>query len=627
MPLTSVRFTLICLLAGTWALLGYAQNLQAQSVVPPADHTQSIVYWEPFVIDPAADARVAEAHRIFTVLLRAWDITRLEPALHVVASSEGPWAASLTVGNILLSRAAIDACFQFGRTRAPHLLAFVLAHELAHQRADDLWHLKFFRLAGGQSSSVQARLVEGLRLDAAQLQDMGKREARADHDGLVLMSSVGFDPYQIIDDKDFFTAWVENVWGGSCELASSAHHACREAQTRALRTRVQLAEVASQATLYDLGVQALVAGKHAAARQLFTTYGREYPSRAVLTSLGTSFLAQATQAYRELLAEGRLQGADFYYPLLLDSRPQARPQVVAGVRGSPVARVPQRIRNLTTEANRYYDRALRLDPSHRTTYLLLAVSHLIEGNPYLVRGVLQGRYLPQFGEDAGASLLLAMTHALEGDTATAERQLETLLSAMDNMPSALPRSLLVYTAYHNAAALAQLRGDERRVRLLWKQLAERSAGGEGGLLFRLAVARLNAQTGPAVATQTQSLWLVAGARPGERLASSHFEKTAFKRSKIWVNGTPMRVYRSAEGARLVVDDDGIVRHAWQVKTGGQLPAGMAIGDSADRALKTLGIPTRHLHLLSGEYLAYDQLGVAVHIVGDMIDGWFLYEPA
>jgi len=74
-------------------------------------------------------------------------------------------------------------------------------------------------------------------------------------------------------------------------------------------------------------------------------------------------------------------------------------------------------------------------------------------------------------------------------------------------------------------------------------------------------------------------------------------------------------------------DDGVVRHAWQVKTGGQLPAGVAIGDSSDRALKTLGIPTRHLHLLSGEYLAYDELGLAVHIVGNTIDGWFLYEPA
>ena len=627
MSLNSVRTTIFCLLTTCWALLGYAQSVHAQSVVPPADHTQSIVYWQPFVIAPSQDSRVAEAQRIFSVLLRAWDITRLEPALHVVASSEGPWAASLADGNILLSRAAIDACFQFGRTRAPHLLAFVLAHELAHQRADDLWHLKFFRLAGGQTSSLQARLVEGLELNDSLVKDIGKREARADHDGLVLMSSVGFDPYQIIDDKDFFTAWVESVWGGSCASASPDRGACRDAQTRALRTRVQLAEVASQATLYDLGVQALVAGKHAAARRLFTTYGREYPSRAVLTSLGTSYLAEATQAYRELLAAGRLQGADFYYPLLLDSRPQARPQAVAGVRGSPDRQVPQRIRDLTAEANRYYDRALRLDPGHRTTYLLLAVSHLIEGNPYLVRGVVQGRYIPRFGQDAGAALLLAMTYALEGDPATAERKLTELLGNLDSLPSALPRSLLVYTAYHNAAALAQLRGDDQHARELWKQLAERTAGGEGGLLFRLAVARLTTQPVTAPSRPQQSLWLVAGARPGERLAGSHFEKTTFKRGEIWINGTPMRVYRSAAGARLVVDDAGVVRHAWQVKTGGQLPAGVAIGDTADRALKTLGIPTRHLHLLSGEYLAYDRLGLAVHLVGDTIDGWFLYEPA
>jgi len=626
MSVMNARVAIFSLIAACWVLPGYAQNVQPQSVVPPADHSQSIVYWQPFVVDPLQDSRVAEAQRIFSVLLRAWDITRLEPALHVVNSSEGPWAASLADGNILLSRAAIDACFQFGRTRAPHLLAFVLAHELAHQRADDLWHLKFFRLAGTQTASVQARLVEGLGLDENLVDDIAKREARADHDGLVLMSSVGFDPYQIIDDKDFFTAWVESVWGGSCVESSSNRGVCRDAQNRALRTRVQLAEVASQATLYDLGVQALVAGKHDEARRLFTIYGREYPSRAVLTSLGTSYLAEAIHDYRSLLAKGRLQGLDFYYPLLLDSSPRARPQTLSAVRGSPDGQLPQRIRNLSAEANRYYDRALRLEPGHRVTYLLLAVSHLLEGNPYLVRGVLQGRYIPRFGKDAGASLLLAMTHALEGDNAAAEQQLAELLRTMDSLPSALPRPLLVYAAYHNAAALAEMRGDQQHARALWKQLAARSSGGEGGLLFRLAVARLATQPG-AVTRQPQTLWLVAGARPGERLATSHFEKTAFTRGKIWVNGTPMDVYRGAAGARLVVDDTGTVRHAWQVKTGGQMPAGVAIGDTVDRALKTLGIPTRHLHLMSGEYLAYDAIGLAVHVVGDTIDGWFLYEPA
>ncbi len=626
MPSLNARTAAFYLAVSCLALFGYAPDGPAQTVVPPEDPTQSIVYWQPYVIDPGRDPRVAQAQRIFAVLLRAWDITRLEPALHVVSSSEGPWAASLADGNILLSRAAVEACFQFGRTRAPHLLAFVLAHELSHQRADDLWHHKFFRLAGAQTSSVQARLVEGLGADQTALEDIGKREARADHDGLLLMSSVGFDPYQVIDDKDFFTAWVESLWGGSCERSASHRRACRDAQNRALRTRVQLAEVASQATLYDLGVQALVAGKHEAARRLFTTYGRAYPSRAVLASLGTSYLAEAVDAYRALLATGRLQGPDFYYPLLLDARPQARPQVTAAVRGAPQQQLPQRIRYLLAEANRHYDRAIRLEPEYRATYLLLAVSHLLEGNPYLVRGVLQGRFAPRFGADAGAALLLAMTHAIEGDTATSERKLEALLRDQAGMPSALPRSLVLYSAYHNAAALAQVRGDPQRARALWKQLSAQAAGA-GGLLFRLAVARLVREPAADPQRSQRALWLVAGARPGERLASSHFEKTAFRRDQIWVNGTPMGVYRSADGARLVVDDAGVVRHAWQVKTGGQLPSGVAIGDTADRALKVLGLPSRHLHLLSGEYLAYDLLGLAVHVVGDTIDGWFLYEPA
>jgi hypothetical protein len=94
-----------------------------KSLAPPADPTQSITYWKPHTLSPRHDALVAKAQGIFSVLLRAWDNSRLEPSLFVVDSTAGPWAASLADGNILLSRAAIEACSHFGHDRADHLLA------------------------------------------------------------------------------------------------------------------------------------------------------------------------------------------------------------------------------------------------------------------------------------------------------------------------------------------------------------------------------------------------------------------------------------------------------------------------------------------------------------------------
>ena len=112
---------------------------------------------------------------------------------------------------------------------------------------------------------------------------------------------------------------------------------------------MQLAQVAAQATLYDLGVQALVAGNHQRARRLLTAYGREYPSRAVLSSLGTSYLAEALQEYQQLVRSGLLQVPDFYFPLLLDARAQAAPADTTALRGAPGATVPQRIKRLLAE--------------------------------------------------------------------------------------------------------------------------------------------------------------------------------------------------------------------------------------------------------------------------------------
>ena len=199
------------LLAALILSVGLSPISQGTSLAPPTDPTQSITYWKPHTISPRHDALVQKAQSIFTVLLRAWDSSRLEPSLYVVESAAGPWAASLADGNILLSKAAIETCLNFGADRAEHLLAFILAHELAHQRADDLWHQRFFRLVGNQSPEAAKKMLRGLQLDDKLVANIEQKEAQADHDGLIMMASVGYDPYQILDKKDFFTAWVENI--------------------------------------------------------------------------------------------------------------------------------------------------------------------------------------------------------------------------------------------------------------------------------------------------------------------------------------------------------------------------------------------------------------------------------
>ena len=627
-------------------------SADSRSVSPPADPRQSINYWKAHSIPADSDPLVQTSQSIFSVLLRGWDSSRLEPGLYVVESASGAWAASLADGNILLSRAAIDTCMSFGEQRGENLLAFVLAHELAHQRSDDLWHQRFFRMIGEHNPESRQKMMRGLQLDDTRLSDIEQKEAQADHDGLILMASVGYDPYQILDDRstddrssnsqeqndvsarpDFFTSWVENIWQERCDtqLNTALKDACQQAQTRALRTRAQLTSVATQSLVYEMGVQAFVAKNYAKAREYFSAYGRDYPSRAVLSAIGLSHLAEALETHTRLIELGALQQPAFYYPLMLDTRPDAQP-LGHGVQtqkrsdvDAMIEQLQQQKHTALEQAVQLFEKAIRLEPGHRKTYLLLATAYLLDDNPYMVRGVLQGSYLPRLGADPAADMMLALTSAVEGKTGDAEKTLDKLITRVNgfNGDSAMPRNLLIYSTCYNRAALAVFRHDEAKAAAVWKQLASESKGGGNALLFRMALDHLIQRDSNTVAfTQTlTNAPTIGGKRPGDRI-----DTAVTPLNVLWIDGEQFDVYRTDDGNRYITSANGVIISAWQNMDNDSLSGILAVGDSADRPFKTLGTPDRRIDMQSGEYLAYDRYGLALHINADKIAGWFLYNP-
>jgi len=635
----NIKWWLACLalLCSSTAMAGpeYEQKQPAQQ----QDRQQTVSYWKPYVISPAKDPGAARAQRVFANLLRTWDDTRVEPSLYVVDSTRGPWAASLADGNILLSRAAIDITLEQGVSRADHLLAFVLAHELVHQRADDLWHHKFFRLVGSQSPERQRELQRGLSLQGQALPDLERREAQADHDGLILMATVGYDPFVVIDgptdtaasgtdrQNDFFTRWVENLWAIPCQRENRQNSttdrnaaACAQAHTRAARSRAQLDAIATQATLFELGAQAFGAGHWQQARRYFSAYGREFPSRAVHLNIGLTHLAQALDIYDRLHASGSRSGPRFFYPLQLELRPEATPQSSGGqTRGD----AEQRLHRHARHAVQSFERALRLEPEHRNSYLQLVIAHLLADNLPMARGVLQGNYLPRFGKDPAASLLLAMIRAREGDLDGANKDLQKLLTRLETEPSSLdnspwPAELLIHSSFRNTVALAKARGKGSEIPRLWQRMARLAQASHLPLLFRLAIEHVR----PGSLQNRPPAWTpkIRGARLGDLVRSTA------RRNSFWLDGETLSIYRFDDGARWVVDSKGQLVNAWQ--HGGQSRLGnkLALGDTADRPLKVLGPPTRRVELVSGTYLAYDALGLAIHIEDGYIGGWYLYRP-
>lgn len=613
-----------------------ASPLYAKPLAPPNDPTQSITYWRQHTISPDKDSLVAMAKGVFEVLLRAWDSSRLEPGLYVVKSTAGPWAASLADGNILLSRAAIETCLTFGKHRAEHLLAFVLAHELAHQRSDDLWHQRFFRLIGNQGQDVKKLMLTELQSDQKIWMDVGQKETQADHDGLIMMSSVGYDPYQVLDKKDFFTAWVENIWQDSCSSQKQNQtnsQACKQAKSRAMHAHAQLTSVATQSTLYEMGVQAFIAGQYKLARRYLTAYGRDYTNRAVLSAIGLSHFAEAMTSYQQLIKEYGLKQPAYYFPLLLDASAKVNPaklrQLDPAKRSALTAakeKIRQKMQDSIGQSVKYYEKAIRLEPNHPRTYLLLAFSYLLDGNPYMVRGIIQGKYIPQFGHDAAAKLILAMTSGIEGETDKAEMGFAQLIEDF-NKPlkdSMIPADLLIYSTYFNSSAYAEHLGKKDKAAELWKKLAAYARSQDRPILFQLAVGHVTNQSIALSSPDTAPN--VRGIRLGDNLSFKETSSQSKTKSDLWIEGDKFEVYHLHDGSRYVVGSGRKVVNAWQDSAQAKLNKGIAMGDMADRALKTLGIPDRQLHMMSGEYLAYDAHGLAVHVVKNKIAGWFLYHP-
>ena len=582
-------------------------------VAVPDDPSESIRYWKPQVIAPSDDAQVANTHRLFQQLLGAWDISRVEPSLNVIRGSNGPWAASLADGNILLSRAAIDTCMSFGEQRGKHLLAFILAHELAHQKGNDLWHQQFFRLIGNQSSERTAAIKHDLAIDTHQIAKLESLEAQADLDAVVMMASVGYDPYQIVKDKDFYTSWIENIWQTPC---STDIPACKTAQERALRTQAQLESISDQTVLYELGIQSLVAKRYEQARAYLTAYARNFPGRSVHNSIGVSFLAEAIALWPQYAAE--VNKPNMYFPLFVEATPAWRQNNRSDKRGS-AAQLKANINALAEQALNYFDKAQRLSPKHKNTHYLRVLSYLLMENSPMATGILDGQYVPQFGQDPQSELLRSLSLAIAGKTRVAEKTLARELSQHRNASDNNSASLLFAMA-QNQAQLAAFHGSDRDAQNVWKHFAKNmSAQGEGYLL-QLALGKLRpnsfANTSSTVANTLHYQHVTLNGPANKRPS---------KTKQLWFDGEPLTIHRD-DGAIWLGDKSQKTIALWLNAANFSGLDRLQLGASAERVIRVIGPADRQISLNSGEFLAYDRYGLAVRISQNKIASWFLYQP-
>jgi Zn-dependent protease with chaperone function len=132
--------------------------LMAWAATVVANPKERLEYWRQNYLEllPTEDPRAARAHAIFHRLLHAaGQKPGVIPRLYIIKSD--PLGISVPIalpdGGIILSKGALDICYH-EPARGDDRLAFVLAHELAHQLKDDFWHMQFFQAIEASKSQA-----------------------------------------------------------------------------------------------------------------------------------------------------------------------------------------------------------------------------------------------------------------------------------------------------------------------------------------------------------------------------------------------------------------------------------------------------------------------------------------
>ncbi len=577
-------FALYPLLCQIVLMNGLLLSSALQAANLPSDPRENITYWRPYIVKADADKEVARAHQVFQRLLRTWTGPSARPELQVIDSAQGVWAASLADGNILLTRAALETSLRLGKQWGDDLLAFVLAHEIAHQRANDLWHQRFFRLVGSAAEEGQQPVMPDFSLAERE-----RIEDQADHDGLLAMAVSGFDPRSLLQGEGFFQQWLTSIWGRPC----NGEAACIKAGQRLRRTQSQIEQARAYHVVYQLALQHLVAGRLDQAQHYFSLFARAYPSQEAFMSQGMVALLRAFQLREAQAGEAGYQPR--YFPLVLEYPERIMGEGISARRGGFERGEYQRV---LQQAQSAYQQVLQLQPGHPPAVLMLSLVYLLKGELNLAYGILADQYTRQ---DLAGRLLAALIEQARHPQGEA---LQTLVATLDKAPA--DEGVLVYAAYYNW--LYRLPVAERAGH--WQRLSQWASRNGAIDLFALATRQINPGLRPRASAQALAGYgpdLVVGGRHG----------VSNKDDTLWIEGEPF-IFSRDQGIELVTDKNGHLAGAWHgVDT-------LKVGNSRQDLLATLGHPDRIVTFLNGSYFAYDRAGLAVHVTGNVVNDWLKY---
>ena len=593
------------------ALLG----LTAWVTTVAANPKERLEYWRQNYQEllPMEDPHAARAHDIFHRLLHvAGQKPGVMPRLYITKLN--PWNISVPMalpdGGIILSKGALEICYR-EPARGDDRLAFVLAHELAHQFKDDFWHMKFFQAieaSKAQASQPNANLEEMLRI-ARLPDDVQAKELQADQHGIVYASMAGFNTNAIVTEDNainFFQDWARALplsrIGGVPTYRSHP-----SPQQRAEAIKMHLRQILDKMEEFNVGLWFYQARNYQKAILAFEDFLHFFPSREVYHNLAASHHQLALQYYQ--LWKKDAWALPFKLSLAVDPVTRAGKIALRGLAGTD--KPAELFHAHLDKAIKFYHTAVSLDPSYALAYSNLGCALMVQEDLYKAIAMLQDALKiapnsPQILNNLGVAFFYAENPRQAKAHLTRAFELEPTYDA-----PVFNLGQLAYDAHQEAEA--------QRYWLAYLRLDPVSPWAD-----RVRQRVPQALPPPQMAAAPQVPEAVMGVTVGafaDEMPASWGEP---RKSQLTLEAQPFKVARYSHVVMMLSPQDEILMITVLDGYKGKSAKGITLGSLAQEVLARYGRPAQILEMTQGESWVYEAQGIAFQLRDRKVSSWLLF---
>ena len=436
---------------------------EAYAAKPVDPRSRSDFYRQSFgEVDPASFPLAQRVQSVFERLLRVADKAEYKaPDLLLVDSDNWPWAIALPDNTVVITRGAVEVCYQGVDTRQGDVrLAMILGHELGHLAEDDYWHRDVYLTlsdhAGDKASDVLRFIGERSGLigsDSGEWRTIVRdRELRADDRGFIYSALAGYDPSLLVTGEavSFFHYWTERT-----SIGPGSYHLRPEDRAAYIQARSGM--LGELAELYRLGVALTYLGNLDAAESVFRQVLATFPAHEVYNNLGYIRLQKALEFLT--VDVDRL----FWFPSTVDTSPESAALTFSKTRNI------QTLNGLLTEAVEFFRLAIRQDPGYLGAYLNLSTAYFYLQKYNSAAAVLaDARQVAPGNTEIEVLWQISMLASLEGSV----DYLPVALSHVESLANGAGSGPLLQ---YNLAQLLERAGRKPEADRLWQQLAAHGA--------------------------------------------------------------------------------------------------------------------------------------------------------